>query len=436
MLRYLACLIGFFAIIAALPARGQAPVQQAPIQTGLVDGIVGGVLLLALIFIIIAWQWYKTPPQVKDDDKALEALRIIYGFWLIVAALIIALLVLVVTLTVISPSATTPASDIVAIAGTVTGLITTLTAAFFGIQQAGAGRSQALTALVQSTRAGGAVVGKLDPSYGPHSGGIKVKITGNGFTGASGVNFGATPGTNFKLENDGIVTVNSPPAQSKDNEAKVYVVFPSISPPNSEVGTFYYYTIDPSHGPAAGGQQVTIIGSGLKDVSAVKFGEKDGTNLKPLTLDPSGRESRAVTAPAGDQRSDVPVKLVFPVETKNKVSVVGTYRYDDGSSQALAEKGERGAPPANVVITPNPLTRSQTPQRITIQGQNLDTVKAVRLSPPQGEAVDATIVSATATVITCDVSISDTVGDWDLHLFDDISASGTATDFPKALTVQ
>jgi len=234
---------------------------------------------------------------------------------------------LVVTLTAILPTATT-APDIVAIAGTVTGLITTLTAAFFGIQQAGAGRSQALTALAQSTTADGAVVGKLDPSYGPHSGGTKVSITGNGFTGASGANFGATPGTNFKVENDGLVTVNSPPAQSKDNEAKVSVVFPSISPPNSEVGTFYYYSIDPSHGPAAGGQAVTIMGSGLKDVSAIKFGDNDGTNLQPLTLDPSGRESRAVTAPAGNQGSDVPVKLVFPVETGNKISVVGAYHYD------------------------------------------------------------------------------------------------------------
>jgi hypothetical protein len=34
MLRYLACLIGFFALIAVLPARGQAPVPQAPIEIG------------------------------------------------------------------------------------------------------------------------------------------------------------------------------------------------------------------------------------------------------------------------------------------------------------------------------------------------------------------------------------------------------------------
>lgn len=185
-----------------------------------------------------------------------------------------------------------------------------------------------MTALAQTTRADGAVIGKLDPCYGPHSGGTKVSITGNGLTGASGVNFGATPGTDFKFENDGIVTVNSPPAEPKDNEAKVYVVYPGASPPNSEVGTFYYYTINPSHGPAAGGQPVTIIGSGLKDISAVKFGDHDGTNLRPLAPDPGGRESRTVTAPGGTQGSDAPVKLVFPVETANKIFVVGTYHYD------------------------------------------------------------------------------------------------------------
>jgi hypothetical protein len=160
------------------------------------------------------------------------------------------------------------------------------------------------------------------------------------------VNFGATPGTNFKVGNDGLLTVNSPPAQPKVSEEKVYVVFPSISPPNSEVGTFYYYTIDPSHGPAGGGKDVTIIGSGLKDVSAVKFGDKDGTNLQLLTFDPSGRESRTVTAPADTPGSDVPVKLVFPVETGNKISVVGTYHYDapvDGQTGTTGTTGTTGA---------------------------------------------------------------------------------------------
>jgi hypothetical protein len=292
--------------------------------------LVGGLLFLVLL-LLVGWTWHKTP-YTKDDDKALEELRIVYGFWLIVSALLIALLVLLITLTIYSPGKT-PATDIVAIAGTVTGLITTLTAAFFGIQQAGAGRSQALTALTQlnAPGSGSAAASKLDPSYGPHSGGTKISITGNGFTGASGVNFGTTPGTNFKFENDGLVTVNSPPTQAKDNEVQVSVIFPSTSPPNREVGTFYYYTIDPSHGPETGGQVVRISGSGLKEVSAVKFGERDGTNLlRPTPNDQymGGREFLEVTAPPGNKGSDVPVQLVFPVETPNKISIVGTFHYD------------------------------------------------------------------------------------------------------------
>jgi uncharacterized Tic20 family protein len=368
MLRYLACLVGLVAIVAVLPARGEAPVQPAPIQkqsSGQIQStaqspspsapvtpagdqdnnsrkqintsdhraeLLGGLFLLVLFGGLIAWQWVGKTPQVKDDEKALEALRIIYGFWLIVAALLVALFVLVITLNVIHLDNNTKSSDIVAIIGTVTGLITTLTAAFFGIQQAGAGRSQALTTLAQlnAPAPDGAMAGKLDPSYGPHAGGTKVSITGNGFTGATGANFGASPGANFHFENDGLLTVNSPPVQSKDNEAKVSIVFSGVSPPNREVGTFYYYTIDPTHGPNTGGE-VKICGSGLGHVSAVKFGENDGTGLHPGTPDDgymSGREFIVVTAPSGNQGSDVPVRVVFPVETGNKISVVGTYHYD------------------------------------------------------------------------------------------------------------
>ena len=163
-----------------------------------------------------------------------------------------------------------------------------------------------------------------------------MSITGNGFTGANEVNFGTSPGTNFKIENDGLVTVNSPSAKSKDNDVKVSIIFASTAPPNREVGTFYYYTIDPTHGPKTGGP-VKISGSGLKEVSAVKFGEKDGINLqRPTPNDQymSGREFLEVTAPSGNEGTDVPVQLVFPVETAHKSSVVGSYHYDGSSGSA------------------------------------------------------------------------------------------------------
>jgi hypothetical protein len=348
MLRYIAWLIGLLAIITASPVYGQPSLSPSPGlslspspgSSRATDGSGAGsatVLLLWFVTLllggVIVWQWFKIP-QAKDDDKVLEGLRIIYGFWLIVVASLIALLVLFVTLTTIGTSSDAKTTDIVAIIGTVTGLITTLVAAFFGIQQAGAGRSQAMTALAQLRGPGpdGAGVSKLEPAHGPHSGGTKVSITGNGFTGASAVNFGATPGTDFKFENDGLVTVNSPPAPPKVDEAKVSIVFPGTSSPNREVGTFYYYTIDPPHGPATGGQNpVKIFGSGLKEVGVVKFGATDATKLSslPLDTDPkSGREFRGVTAPDGAAGSDVTVGLVYPVESKLKISVIGTYHYD------------------------------------------------------------------------------------------------------------
>jgi len=123
--------------------------------------------------------------------------------------------------------------------------------------------------------------------------------------------------------------VSSPPAPPKVEEAKVSIIFPSTSSQNREVATFYCYTIDPPHGPAADQKPVKILGSGLKEVSAVKFGAKDATNLQqPNTDSTTGREFREVTAPAGTPGSDVPVVLVYPVESKLKTSVIGTYHYD------------------------------------------------------------------------------------------------------------
>jgi hypothetical protein len=180
--------------------------------------VVGICLLVSLVI----WRMPRSKAKGEKDsegqevsDKDLEALRISYGFWLVVGALLITLLVLVITLSALAPAAP-KTTDIVAIIGAVTGVIGTLTAAFFGIQAAGAGRSQALTTLDNTLKNQAAVSAptptKLDPSYGPHAGSTRVSITGNGFTGASGVNFGVTPGTNFEFVNDGLVRASSPAA--------------------------------------------------------------------------------------------------------------------------------------------------------------------------------------------------------------------------------
>jgi hypothetical protein len=294
------------------------------------------VVLVAFLGALIAWVQGKPDPSKSKptDDKDLEALRITYGFWLVIGALLVTLFVLVITLSALAPKTPTT-TDIVAIIGAITGVIGTLTAAFFGIQAAGAGRSQAMTMMSDHLRAqapDGAAASKLEPSCGPHAGGTLVSISGNGFTGANAVNFGETLGTDFKNINDGLVRANSPQAPQGVDDTKVVVVFPGASPTNREVGTFYYYTIAPF--AADGKNKVTIRGSDLKGANAVKFGTIPGTELTFGTGDgkdfkeSSDGLSLLVVVPAGKSGDDVDVTVHFPVAAATNSFVVGKYHYD------------------------------------------------------------------------------------------------------------
>lgn len=310
--------------------------------------VVGICLLVSLVI------WRMPRSKAKGEkgsegqevsDKDLEALRISYGFWLVVGALLITLLVLVITLSALAPAAP-KTTDIVAIIGAVTGVIGTLTAAFFGIQAAGAGRSQALTTLDNTLKNQAAVSAptptKLDPSYGPHAGSTRASITGNGFTGASGVNFGVTPGTNFEFVNDGLVRASSPAAGDGGDEAKVMLIFPGATPQNRAAGTFYYYTIEPHHG--VGGQPVTISGSGLKDVKAVRFGQKDATP----TAGPK-QNQLTVTAPTlqdAGNIADVDLTLIYavpPGPARRRMAGASRTSRSDLPAELLERAGLRSA---------------------------------------------------------------------------------------------
>lgn len=258
-------------------------------------------------------------------DKDLEASRIYYGFWLIIASLLLTLAVVVVTVNAFKPDRITTA-DILAIISTVSGIIGTLIAAFFGIQAAGAGRSQALSAL-QAIQTGGASRAqyKLDPGYGPHAGNTRVAISGNGFTGSNAVNFGADPGLNFELVNDGLIRITTPPRDlAAPSDAAVAVVFPTAAVQNLSVGTFFYYTVMPipTTGPIAGGTQVTISGTGLAGAIGVNFGDSHGGNFAVL---PDG--SLHATSPAVQTAGDVPISVVFQPPTATNSTIVGKFTY-------------------------------------------------------------------------------------------------------------
>jgi hypothetical protein len=54
------------------------------------------------------------------------------------------------------------------------------------------------------------VVGGLAPASGPKTGGTSVVISGSGFTGATAVDFGATPATGFVVDSDAQITATAP----------------------------------------------------------------------------------------------------------------------------------------------------------------------------------------------------------------------------------
>lgn len=281
-------------------------------------------LLGLLAFAII--QYRRLQIAHAPNDKELEASRIYFGFWLIIASLLVTLAVVVLTVNAFKPDRVTTA-DILAIVSTVSGIIGTLVAAFFGIQAAGAGRSQALSALqaIQTGGGGSRAQYKLDPGYGPHAGNTRVAISGNGFTGSNTVNFGADPGLNFELVNDGLVRVTTPPRDfTAPSDADVTVVFPTASMQNVLVGTFYYYTITPTPttGPIAGGTLVTIRGTSLAGAIGVNFGDEPGKNFTVLQ-----DGSLQVKSPQVQIAGDVPISVMFQPPTATNSTVVGKFTF-------------------------------------------------------------------------------------------------------------
>ncbi|WP_067865615.1 IPT/TIG domain-containing protein, partial [Nocardia shimofusensis] len=146
----------------------------------------------------------------------------------------------------------------------------------------------------------------IGPDRGPTTGGTSVTLTGTGLTGATAVTFGATPATSFTVVSDTQITATAPagsgtaqvtvttPGGLSNGVSYTYVLFPVIT------------SIDPTAGPTAGSNTVTLTGSGFVNVTAVRFGtvaaafEVDSGNQITVIAPPgSGTVQVTVTTIAG-----------------------------------------------------------------------------------------------------------------------------------------
>jgi len=139
-------------------------------------------------------------------------------------------------------------------------------------------------------------VESVTPSTGPSEGGTIVTITGTGFTDATEVHFGLTEATVFTVEDDTEITVTSPARSPGTVNVRV-----TTAGGQSATGSDANYTytaapavtgVDPSGGPIAGGNTVTITGSGFTGATIVTFGDE---SVVPTVVDDT---EITVTAPA------------------------------------------------------------------------------------------------------------------------------------------
>ena len=170
----------------------------------------------------------------------------------------------------------------------------------------------------------------VSPKSGPVTGGTKVTMTGTGFTGATGVNFGPVAGQNLAVASDTQLTVTSPPATAS-GPVDVTVTTPAGTSTTSSADHFTYNSaaaaptvtaINPDRGPVAGGTNVTVTGTGFTGATGVNFGQVAVQNLAVAS-----DTQLTVTSPPATAAGTVGVTVTTPAGT-SPTSPADQFIYD------------------------------------------------------------------------------------------------------------
>ena len=184
------------------------------------------------------------------------------------------------------------------------------------------------------------VVTAVSPAGGGGSGGDPVTITGSGFAGATGVTFGSVPAVSPSVDSDTQITVASP-APNASGAVDVTVTTAAGTSATSPADLFTYVTaaaapavtgVSPASGAAAGGDTVTVTGTGLSGVTSVLFGDVPGTSLAVVS-----DSQLTVTSPAPDVSGPVDV-VAYTGEAASAVNPADQFSYS-GTAAAPAVAG-------------------------------------------------------------------------------------------------
>jgi hypothetical protein len=168
-------------------------------------------------------------------------------------------------------------------------------------------------------------VSGLSSHAGPAAGGATVTVTGTNFSGVTAVWFGSHKATNIKVISTRQLKATAPVGTA----ARFVRVLTSAGGLSALTGKAVYNYLPvpalaglrPSSGPAAGGNLVTITGSGFGYVRAVYFGSQPATKIRLISP-----TLMTVVAPGGSGTVNLRVRAaggITPVTPAAKYSYGG-----------------------------------------------------------------------------------------------------------------
>ena len=234
-----------------------------------------------------------------------------------------------------------------------------------------------------------------NPPQGPQGSSVVITASAGTLTGATAVQFGGVNATSFNVTSATSITATAPPGTGT---VSVTVATPSGTATTTNqftyIGAPTVTSVSPPSGPPAGNYQVTISGTNLAGVTAVKFGTTSATTFTYS----AGTQQITATVPAGSAGTvDVTVTTAVGTSAINRPGDQFTYT----------------TAPAVTAISPTS-GPSAGGTSVTITGNNLAGATAVKFGGNAGTilSIGPTTIVATSPAGTgiVDVSVTTPAG--------------------------
>jgi hypothetical protein len=182
------------------------------------------------------------------------------------------------------------------------------------------------------------LISAIGPTVGPAGGGTSVTIAGTGFRPGATVSFGGTAASIVTVANSSQITATTP----AHTPGQVDVVVTNVDSQSDTLsGGFVYYSsnapaptitgVSPSHGSHAGGDSVTVTGTGFQPGATVSLGGTAATNV---TVASASRLTATVPAHAAGA-----VTVAISNPDSQSGSLDAAYTYDAAQAPAPALTG-------------------------------------------------------------------------------------------------